>query len=272
MSVACLFCGEPEHVSVFEVWDSGEFLLDTCCEGMRDATNDYLNELDQKEAAAYLSTLGSSTFSGLYKPKPDDRPVLPNLFAGGLRRMLDVDGQFLLDWNLRIVHVTLKEAKAFVLRHHRHNKPPVSWRFGAGVRNGSRLIAVVMVGRPVARKLDHKRIVEVNRLCVRTDVPHELVWNSSSKLYSWAAREAQRRGFARVITYTLEHEKGITLRAAGWSVDGKTSGGSWHRSSRPRTDKAPTTRKTRWARNLFPSGRRGLLPTEQRHAPHDLPR
>jgi hypothetical protein len=229
----CLYCGDEERVEVFEYWSSGEFLLDTCCEGMRDAAHEFLAE-DPKAAAAWLETLGHGG---------DAEPVLQDL-----RRVIDNDGQLLLDHNLRIVPVSWAQAKAFVLEHHRHCPPPAGWRFGAGVMNGSQLIAVVLVGRPVARMLDPKKVLEVNRLCVRTDVAPGFVWNACSMLYGWAAREAKARGFERVVTYVMEHEAGVTLKAAGWKIDGEVKGRSWNAPSRPRQDRTAIVNKVRWTR------------------------
>lgn len=31
----CLFCGEPEQVEVFEIWDH-ELMIETCCEGLHE--------------------------------------------------------------------------------------------------------------------------------------------------------------------------------------------------------------------------------------------
>ncbi len=31
----CLFCGEPEQVEVFEIWDHG-FMIETYCEGLHE--------------------------------------------------------------------------------------------------------------------------------------------------------------------------------------------------------------------------------------------
>ena len=33
----CLFCGEPERIGLFEVWDSHEFMLEACCEAMSES-------------------------------------------------------------------------------------------------------------------------------------------------------------------------------------------------------------------------------------------
>ena len=43
---------------------------------------------------------------------------------------------------------------------------------------------------------------------------------------------------------------GTSLKAAGWTFDGMTAGGSWSRKSRLRNDNAPIVRKQRWIKNL----------------------
>jgi hypothetical protein len=54
---------------------------------------------------------------------------------------------------MRLVPVTLTESKRHVARHHRHNRPPLSGLFSIGLSNGSELVGVAIVGRPVARGL-----------------------------------------------------------------------------------------------------------------------
>jgi hypothetical protein len=77
-------------------------------------------------------------------------------------------------------------------------------------------------------------------------------------LYAAVAREARRRGFQHIISYTadsdeaatLASELGTSLKAAGWVPEHPTRGGSWNRPSRPRRDAAPTCPKVRWGRSL----------------------
>jgi hypothetical protein len=257
----CLHCGEPELVEVHEVWDYRDFMLDTCCEGMRDAVSEFLAE-DPKAGAEWLSGLSSEPgVAG---------GVLSHINPAGLRRVIDHDGLLQLDWNLQVKPVSQRAAKEFVRTHHRHCPPPAGWRFGTGLTNGSQLIGVIMVGRPVARGLDPKTVLEVNRLCIRDDIAPGLVWNGCSKMYGWASREAKRRQFKRIVTYTLESEDGTSLRAAGWVPEAKTKGGSWSCASRPRADKTSTEPKVRWAPawcalgpclNLAPSSLQSLSAT-----------
>lgn len=232
--LTCLFCGEPESVEILEVWSPREFQLGTCCDGLHAVLCDEFAR-DPKAAAQFLRT-------GLGPGKG-----LDELTGMRSRRIIDDGlGGLVIDWQLEVVPITLQVAKVFVGRHHRHCPPPVGWRFGAGITNGSELIGVCTVGRPVARALDASRIVEVNRMCVRTDIAQGLAWNACSQLYGWAAREAVRKGFQKVITYTLQDEPGTTLKAAGWVVEHVTKARSRDTPSRRRVDKTPVVAKNRW--------------------------
>jgi hypothetical protein len=217
------------------VWESGEFLLETCCGDLHDVVVDEMNA-DPEYRAWLLKECGAEAVIGKK-----------------LRRVPAVDGQFLLDFNPDLREIDRDAARAFVDQHHDHNKAPVSWKYGAGVWNGAQLIGVVMVGRPVARMIDAKTTVEVNRVCIRRDVPRELRWNACSMAYGWSAREAEKRGFGKIITYTLETELGTALKAAGWIPEAKTKGGSWNRPGRARENVAPICPKVRWAKYLKPA-------------------
>jgi hypothetical protein len=54
---------------------------------------------------------------------------------------------------------------------------------------------VAWVGRPVARAINQRTILEANRLCVRTDIRKGLEWNGCSQLYGAWARDDATRGF-----------------------------------------------------------------------------
>jgi hypothetical protein len=233
----CPFCGGRAFAEVTEVWEEDRaFDFDSCCEAMREEYLRDLQDLPREEWVAWFKRTAGVKLRSV---------------AG------DSVGQFTLDYGLELAPVSCADAKAFVREHHRHNPPPVSWRWGHAVKNGRDLVGVAMVGRPVARKLDYTRIVEVNRLCVPKTDPKELVWNACSMLYGAAAREAKARGFAKIITYTLESEDGTTLRAAGWIPEASVKGRSWDRTKRARTDKAPTVNKVRWAKVLDPKSPAG---------------
>lgn len=233
MKPVCLHCGEPERCQVVEAWGDGTFMLDTCCEGMRDAAAEYMVE-DPRGSAAWLASL-----------EDDDGDKLEELCGHQLRRVADDDGHLLLDWKLEVRPIPQAEAKAFIREHHRHCRPPAGWRFGAGIWNGGTLVGVASVGRPVARGYDRHTVVEVNRLCVRTDVPRELVWNACSQLYGWAARKAKAKGFHRVITYLHDDEPGTSVKAAGFTLEATLPP-----RRRGWRNGVPICGKTRWVREL----------------------
>jgi hypothetical protein len=229
----CPFCGQEAVLDVLEVWGS-DFMLDTCCEGMLEDASAYLRE-GGREAGRWMSTSPTLQALGLGLGSP-----------AGVRRVVEDGLQLRLDWHPRVVPVTLRQARAFVQEHHRHNAPPVGWRFGAGLANGQDLVAVVVVGRPVARALDPRSVVEITRMCA-ADTP--LAWNACSQLMAWAAKEARRRGFRKLITYTRADEDGTSLKAGGWKLDGHVRARQWSCASRPRAA-GQAIAKVRWAKEL----------------------
>ena len=131
-----------------------------------------------------------------------------------------------------VVPITLREASAFIERHHRHNKPPRGWKFGVGLKLGDELVGVATAGRPVARHYDDGLTLEVNRTC--TDGTR----NANSMLYGAVWRAAKAMGYKRCITYTQADETGASLRAAGWvKVKELEARKSWAESSVALKDK-----------------------------------
>lgn len=134
---------------------------------------------------------------------------------------------------LRIVPIKQKEANEFVRKYHRHHKPVVGSVFQIACAMNDEIVGVVIVGRPVARRLDNGWTLEVNRCC--TDGTQ----NACSMLYSAAWRVAKNLGYQRLITYILNTETGISLKASNWKCLGEAGGKSWNVPSRPRIDTHP---------------------------------
>lgn len=143
--------------------------------------------------------------------------------------------------SLSLVPMTLKDARIFVDRHHRHHPAPQGGLFAVGLAFDDDVVGVAIVGRPVARHLQDGWTAEVTRVAVI-----EGVKNGCSKLYGACWRAARALGWRRLITYTLEAEPGTSLVAAGWNIVGETKAEGWGRPSRPRVDRHPTQRKIRW--------------------------
>lgn len=148
---------------------------------------------------------------------------------------------------LEAIAISRELALEFVAHVHRHAPPPAGWKYGAAIRDAVSLVGVVIVGRPVARRLDDGATLEVIRLAVLDNAPP----NSCSQLLGRAARVARELGYRRLVSYTLEAESGASLRAAGFRRDAATRGGSWDRRARRRQDAdRELGPKTRWIREL----------------------
>ncbi|PSK89964.1 hypothetical protein CLV63_12468 [Murinocardiopsis flavida] len=141
--------------------------------------------------------------------------------------------------SLRLIPVSLAEARAFVEVWHRHLGPPRGHKFSLGAaEEPGVLVAVAMVGRPVARALNDGRTLEVTRLA--TDGTP----NACSLLYAASRRAARALGYRRLITYTRADEPGTSLRAAGWKPTAALPPREdWHPPRRPHT-RGPA--RTRW--------------------------
>lgn len=145
---------------------------------------------------------------------------------------------------LRLAPCDFDIAAEFVRVHHRHHTPPVGHKFSLAAMSGEDCVGVVIVGRPVARRRDDGRTLEVTRLCT---AGHP---NACSFLYGAAARAAFSLGFSRIGTYILKSEPGTTLKAAGWKLIGETPGRSWSVPTRPRDDKHALGPKLLFERNV----------------------
>lgn len=133
--------------------------------------------------------------------------------------------------SLTIVPITLRDAKAFVKKYHRHNKPPIGHKFSIAVQNSGTIVGVAIAGRPVARALDDGLTLEVIRTC--TD-GHP---NANSMLYGAIWKAAKAMGYRKCLTYTQVEETGASLRAVGWVRSKELPArAGWHCESRPRME------------------------------------
>jgi hypothetical protein len=150
------------------------------------------------------------------------------------------------------------EVAADVERHHRHHEAPQGHKFSIAVYNGGVRVGVAVVGRPVSRIVQAREpgTLEVTR--VATWGHPALRRNASSKLYAAAADRARELGYEKLVTSILDSESGVSLRASGFVAVSVGKGGSWNRKARARADKAPTCRKTVFARGLTKNARKAV--------------
>jgi len=137
----------------------------------------------------------------------------------------------------QIVPVDKTKARQFITEFHRHNEAPSAMQvsFAVGLEADGELVGVMTAGRPVARMLGDGFTLEVNRTCVR-----DFHRNANSRLYGACARAAKALGYRRLVTYTLQEESGVSLKASGWTCAADIGVRSWaddnDPAKRPRQD------------------------------------
>lgn len=120
---------------------------------------------------------------------------------------------------LEVVPLTLREANDFVEQFHRHNGRTSrnGGKFAIGASQSGNLVGVAIVGNPISATFMDGFTAEVLRTCV---IP-ESTGNVNSFLYGACWRIWRAMGGRRLITYTLQTESGISLKAAGWKCLGE---------------------------------------------------
>lgn len=155
---------------------------------------------------------------------------------------------------LRIVPLTLRKANDFVERWHRHSSRTSNdgGKFAIGLEHGQELVGVAIVGRPIARMLQHSATSEfpgeLLRLCTSPACPK----GGGSKLYSRAKRIWQLMGGTTFHTYTLDKESGASMRGAGLKEPADfVPPAQWDRDDRPREERDIYNQpKFRWDETL----------------------
>lgn len=147
---------------------------------------------------------------------------------------------------LKVKPCTLKDAKEFIAKYHRHNDPPVGHKYSISLWEDDMVIGYAVVGRPVARHLDDKLTAEVVRLCVMDNSPK----GSCSMLYRACWRSWKEMGGLKIITYTLQEESGESLRGAGWLKEAileGASGKAWTNRPNRKDQEVVRLPKYRWS-------------------------
>jgi hypothetical protein len=129
---------------------------------------------------------------------------------------------------LLAVPISLKEANHVVENFHRHSRRTSrdGGKFAIAASDGSCLVGVAIVGRPVARLLADGWTAEVLRTCALPGGPK----NVNSFLYGACWRAWSAMGGRKLITYTLASESGASLRGSGWHIVAELKPGTgWNR-------------------------------------------
>lgn len=146
--------------------------------------------------------------------------------------------------SLRIVPCTVRDAIAWCAQNHRHLRRELAGaRFAVAVNdNGVRVGVAVVTNGP--------RVWEGTGMCNIGRVTTNGTRNACSMLLGAVCRAAAALGYVEAWTYTLPHESGASLRAAGFERMGTTRGGEHGREGRPRRPAEQSGEKARWRRRL----------------------
>jgi hypothetical protein len=171
-----------------------------------------------------------------------------------------------------VIPLALTEADEFIRRWHRdHRHHPASkfHKFSLGLLEGDKIIGAIIIGYPMARHTDRHQVTEVNRLAVDGSK------DACSQLLARAARACREMGFARFQMFVEPTERTAPsfLRAAGFTLDGETSGAPWDHPSANATRKSegkdtrtrrssPRNPKHRWVIDFRPV--EGVTPGRRR--------
>lgn len=125
---------------------------------------------------------------------------------------------------LRVVPITITDARKHIERHHSHHHAPVGGLLACAVAEGDRVCCVAVLSRPVARMLDARGdVAEVTR------VASDGTKHAASMCLAAVTRAALALGWRRLVSYTLLGEAGTSYRAAGWRCTGIVEASQgWH--------------------------------------------
>lgn len=109
--------------------------------------------------------------------------------------------------------VTRDVGRAFVARHHSHHRAHVGHRISLGAFVAGELVAVTILGNPVAPALDDGSTWEVTRHCCGPRSPRY----TASRLLGRATRLGLAAGLTRLVSYTRIDERGSCYLASNWA-------------------------------------------------------
>lgn len=158
--------------------------------------------------------------------------------------------------SFRIAPCTVKAALRQVKEWHRHLPDLQGGLFAVRVLCGEECVGVGIAGNPSRVWQDTGRIV-ISRIAAQDELPSVIDSNGKehaapacTKLYASLCRAARALGYREAWTYTLPHEPGTSLKAAGFIDMGMTDGGEHDRPSRRRKPAVCNAPKRRWMRPL----------------------
>jgi hypothetical protein len=121
---------------------------------------------------------------------------------------------------LRVRPVKRDVARVFVAEHHSHHRSHVGHRISLGAFLERELVAVVVLGNPIAVEHDDGETWEITRLCCGPRAPRF----TASRLIGKGTRVALSAGLTLLVSYTRVDEPGTCYLASNWTPVAITDG------------------------------------------------
>ncbi len=123
---------------------------------------------------------------------------------------------------LAAIPCSLRKANDFVATFHRHSQRTArnGGKFAVAAMMSGQVVAVAIVGNPLSATYMDGFTAEVLRSCSSPSAPK----NCNSFLYGICRRIWFEMGGKKIITYTLQSENGVSLKASGWSKAAEVKG------------------------------------------------
>lgn len=145
---------------------------------------------------------------------------------------------------MRLQSITVKAAQKLVRSWHRHLPDIQGGLFAVAVADDDgEIVGVGIAGNPA-------RVWQGTGRIVISRVATDGTGNACSMIYGALCRASKALGYSEAWTYTLPHEPGTSLRAAGFEEMGMSTGGNHGRKSRSRNPAKEPGAKVRWRRRL----------------------
>lgn len=122
------------------------------------------------------------------------------------------------------------------------------WKAAFGARYDNKLIAVCVLGRPVAREIDHHQVVSISRFAALPTRPE----NTGSWLIAKSRKWAELEGFEKMIAYAgVAGNYGTIYEAAGFEIEkkDKATGDGWQ--TRENREAVEDYTRLKWSYNFL---------------------
>lgn len=151
---------------------------------------------------------------------------------------------------LKVMPYHTEDLDKFIASLHYLGYTPPGARIRLGILEGGiKLIGGMMWGRPSARELDQKTILELTRMAFIDDTEPFVESKSLALARKWIRSNMPEIKLVLAYSDTEQGHDGIVYKADNWALFGKAKGHHWASSSKLNRRDIATKDKLRWVRS-----------------------